>query len=465
MSNLARSCLRMLLVYAVVGVAIGLIVYHRFPVVPAAIWSGVIAGFFTWLSLAYFWAIPINFLDWRRMRPGAPLRDGKRVAVIGTIHAATSSLHAPFSRTQCVAYHYKVVSMKGEHPHTDYEGFALVPSYVSTESGQVKIQAYPDLEVPEDPARGPDAKAAAREFLDSTTFFPIRKEGVKKAIGEMKKLMADDDGSMRYDHRMDPVTDSLDDCRLTEKLIRGGDSVCVLGRYSEEKRALVPDPDAIMHAATIKKGEPVSFRRAAFRKVFSTAIAAVIFAALVTGAGLIFFINVPMDASEQMNPKRRFLWEEVKLERWIDKTIRKPLVQAGTLTTPGMHMLEQCLHCATGRLEANDKVIELKHASAWEDEKTRVIHLAASEGEKDGVTITFDRTKKPLPHRELPSTITVTMNGKDWTVPEEWLMPADVQTAFGSDVLDGRVTVVGPGDNVRVRAAFRTTVDAVGGGQ
>ena len=27
-------------------------------------------------------------------------------------------------------------------------------------------------------------------------------------------------------------------------------------RYSEDKRALVPDPDAIMHAATIKRGEP-----------------------------------------------------------------------------------------------------------------------------------------------------------------------------------------------------------------
>lgn len=458
MSNLARSCLRLLLVYALAGTAVGLVVYHRLPMIGPAIWAGIIAGFVIWLVLAYLWAIPMNILEWWRMRPGAGLRDGKRVAVIGTLHAITSSLHAPFSRTQCIAYHYKIVSMKGEHPHTDFEGFALAPSYVSTDTGQVKIQAYPDLEVPEEPVRGAEVKAAAREYLDSTTFFPIRQEGVKKAIGEMKKLMADDDGSMRYDHRMDPVAESLDDCRLTEKLVRAGDSVCVLGRYCEDKRALVPDPDAIMHAATIKRGEPASFRRSAMRKVFGSAIAAVIFAAIVTGAALVFFLNVPMDAAEQMNPTRRFLWQEVKFERWLDKNVRMPLVQAGTLSTPGMHMLDLCAHCATGRLEANGRVIELKHADAWEDEKARVIHLAARAGEKDGVTVTFDRTKKPLPHHELPSTVTITMNGKDWTVPDDWMMPADVQTAYGSDVLDGRLTVMGTGDNVRVRAAFRTPV-------
>jgi hypothetical protein len=459
MSNLARSCLRILLVYALAGTAVGLVVYHRYPVVPAAIWSGVIAGFFLWLTLAYIWAIPAQLRDWMRMRPGTPPRDGKRVAVIGTVHAMSSSLHAPFSRTSCVAYQYKVVSFKGENPNTDYEGFALVPSYVSTEGGQVKIQAYPDLEVPEETVRGAEAKAAAREFLDSTTFLAIRKEGVKSAIAEMKKLMADDDGAMRYDHRMDPVAESLDDCRLTEKVIRAGDSVCVLGRYSEEKRALVPDPDAIMHGATIKKGEPSSFRRSALRKAFGSVIGVAVCGGAVAAAAIIFFLNVPMDAAEQMNPQRRFLWEEVKLERWIDRKIRMPLVEAGTITAPGMHMLELCEHCATGRLEANGRVVELRHASAREDDKTRVVHLAARAGERDGVTITFDRTKRPLPHHELPSTVTITLNGKSWTVPDEWLLPADVQTVFPSEVMDGRVTVVGPDDNVRVRAAFRTPVD------
>jgi hypothetical protein len=454
MSTLARSCLRMLLVYAALGTAIGVAVYHRFPQLAPAIWAGVIAGFFAWLTFAYLWAIPTHLRDWWRMRSGAPPRDGKRVAVIGTIHAAHSSLHAPFSKTSCVAYQYKVVSFKGQNPNTDFEGFAMTPSYVRTENGQVKILAYPELDVPEEPVRGPESKENAREFIDSTSFMAVRKEGLKAMTAELKQLLADDDGSMRYDHRMDPVAESLDHCRLTERVIRAGDTVCILGRYSEEKRAIVPDSGAVVHAATIRTGTPGSFRRGMLRKAIGSAFGVVVCAGLVTAAALIFLVNVPMDASEQMNPQRRFLWEEVKLERWLDKHVRTPLVQAGTLTAPGMRLRDDlCDHCAVGRFEANDRVIELRHASAWENESMRVVHLAAAAGETDGVTITFDRAARRW-------TIGLTMNGTTFTVPDAWTLPSDVQDSYGSgDHIHGRVTVLGPGDSVRVRAAFKSPIE------
>jgi hypothetical protein len=230
--------------------------------------------------------------------------------------------------------------------------------------------------------------------------------------------------------------------------------VCVLGRYSEERRALVPDPDALVNAATIRTGTPASFRRGAVMKAVWSVVGVVICSALVTGAAILFAVNVPMDASEQMNPGRRFFWQEVKLERWLDREVRLPLVKSGTLTTPGMYFLELCAPCATGRLEANGRVVELKYAGAWENESTMEVHLAAAEGEKDGVTVTFDRKARS-------SRTVVTMNGRDFQIPEEWTLPNDVQTAMGSDqFLDGRVNVLAPNDSIRLRAAFRTPVEA-----
>jgi hypothetical protein len=454
MNNLAKSCLRMLLLYAIAATAIGVVVYHRFPEIGAAFWGGVIAGFFVWLTLAYLWAIPTHLRDWWRMRSGAAPRDGKRVAVIGPIHAMHSSLHAPFSNAACVAYHYKVVSFRGQNPTTDFEGFAMVPSYVSTEHGQVKMLAYPELEITEEQVRGAEAKENAREFLDSTSFLAIRKEGIKAAAAELKTLLADDDGSMRYDHRMDPVSESLDECRLTEKVLRVGDTVCILGRYSEERRAIVPDRGAAVHAATIKKGTPASFRRGMLRKAFGSAIGVAVCASLVTAAAVFFLINVPMDAAEQMNPNRRFLWEEVKLERWLEQNVRMPLVQAGTLNTPGMYLRDDlCNHCATGRFEANDRVVELKHATAWENEATRVVHLAAAAGETDGVTITLDRKGRSWK-------IDLTLNGRTFSVPKAWTLPSDFQDSYGNGkAIMGRVTVVDPGDSVRVRAAFKSPIE------
>ena len=452
MASLARSCLRMLLLYAIAAVAVGLVVYHRFPLAPAAIWSGIIAGFFVWLTVAYLFAIPSHLLDWWRMRSGAAPRDGKRVAVIGPIYSSGQTLHAPFSKLPCVAYTYKVTSFKGQQPKTDFDGFAMVPSYIGTETGQVKILAYPDLEMPEEQVRGAEAKANAKEFIESTAFLSVRQESLKTVTEELKALVADDDGSMRYDHRMDPVSE-LDECRLAEKLVRPGETVCVLGRYSQERGAIVPDSSAVVHAATIRKGSPGSFRRGALRKAFGSAIGVVICGGLVVAAATVFAVNVPMDASEQMNPARRFFWEEVKLERWLEKNVRMPLVASGTLPTPAMHLLELCTGCAKGRLEANGRVVELAHASAWENESTLQLHLAAAAGEKDGVTVTFDRAART-------SAMVVTLNGRNFPVPAGWLLPTDIQTAGGSDgLLDGRVSVVAPNDSIRLRAAFRTPVE------
>lgn len=454
MSSVARSCLRLFVVYALLAAGVAVVVYHRFPDMTTAVWSGIIAGFFVWLVFLYLWAIPSNLLDWVRLRPGVKPRDGKKSAVIGQIRASGASLHAPFTKTPCVAYHYKIISMATENQSTDYEGFALVPSYIATEEGQVRVMAYPELDVPWERASGIEAKQRAREYIAATNFLNTRGGGIKGLINELKQLLADDDGSIRYDYRIEPVTDDLDSCRLEERVILSGDTVCAVGRYSEERRALVPDPDAGAHAITIRKGEPGSFRARALSKAFGSAVAVVIITGLLAIAAGLFLVNFPMDASEQMNPKRRFFWEELRLERWLQKNVRKPLADSGSLNSFGMRFLTLCDHCATGQLEANGRVVELKYASGWESEATRVMHIAAREGERDGITMTFDRKARKLQ-------VAVVLNGREFVVPEEWLQPEDFQTALDSNqTMDVRITVLAPNDSIRARASARVPLEA-----
>jgi hypothetical protein len=453
MNNIGKSCLKLLLAYAVAAAIVGVIVYHRVPVFPAAFWGGVIAGFFLWLTLAYLISIPGGFLDWWNLRPGAKPRDGKRAAIAGPIRALGASAHSPFTKTACVAYHYKITSWAGESPSTAYEGFMLVPSYIATEDGQVKIQAWPELDVKWEPVRGAELKENVRAYLDATSFTNTLAGGFRGMLEEMRKHLADDDGAIRYDYRIAAVADDLDKCKIEERVIRAGESVCAVGIYSEERKALVPDRKAPMYGITIRHGDAGTAQRRALRKAIGSAVGVVVCSAILAVAAAIFLVNFPMDASEQKNPARRFLWEEVKLERWLDANVRGRLVAADALGSRGMYFLELCDHCATGRLEANGRIVELRHAEGWESETQRVMHLSAAKGDRDGVTIDYDRKGRKLQ-------VSVIMNGRAFPVPDQWLQPNDFQTSLDSNqTMNGRLTVMAPNDEVRVRTSWRVPLE------
>lgn len=452
-NNLGKGCLKLLLTYAVAAAVVGVVIYHRAPVFPAAFWGGVIGGFFLWLTLAYLLSIATGILEWWNFRPGVRPRDGKRVAIAGPIRPLGAAAHSPFTKSACVAYHYKITSFAGENPSTAYEGFMLVPSYVTTEEGQVRIQAWPELDIDWEPVRGAELKENVRKYLDATSFTNTHAGGLTGMLEEMRKLGTDDDGAIRFDYRMGAAVDDLDKCKIEERGILPGETICAVGRYSEERKALVPDPKALMHGITIRREEAAAVPRRALRKAVTGAIAVVVCSAILAVAAALFLVNFPMDASEQQNPARRFLWEEVKLERWLDANLRDPLIGAGSLGTRGMYFLELCDHCATGRLEANGRVIELRHAEGWESETRRVMHLSAAKEDRDGVTIDYDRKgRKPQ--------VSIVMNGRAFPVPDSWLQPNDYQTALDSNqTIDGRLTVIAPNDEVRVRSSWRVPLE------
>ena len=173
-----KSCGAWLLAYVLIAAGIGAVVHRRLPVSQIGIWTGVIAGFFAWLGIAYLFGIPGKLREVgmrKRARDGEPPRDGERVVVLGRINAVGPTLTAPLSGAQCVAYDYDIRSMYGKGEGAAYyTGFALTPSAVQTTSGSVRLLAWPDLKVPQQYLRGDDVRERANEYVSKTPFVESR---------------------------------------------------------------------------------------------------------------------------------------------------------------------------------------------------------------------------------------------------------------------------------------------------
>src|SRR5712692_8297669 len=106
-----KSCLHALALYLLVAAAIGVLVYRRFPVVPATLAAAFGGGLIASLGLGYFIAIPRKIgeaLMIQRALGGETPRDGAKVAAIGHISPSGGSLVSPLSKTSCVAYKYEI---------------------------------------------------------------------------------------------------------------------------------------------------------------------------------------------------------------------------------------------------------------------------------------------------------------------------------------------------------------------
>jgi len=194
--------------------------------------TAVIAGLFLWFGL-------ISFLDKRRCASELALinqgflRDGARLVVSGSIEPQAPLLKAPFGKTECVGYHYKVKRLTrhaGSGSQTCHEGYALIPALIKHPLGNVKILAEPDLELfYEVPLVKSDHFAKqAIHYLQSCSFG-------KKVNGP---------GDFRVDKVIGEPKD-LKECYFEEGIIRPEETVLLCGVCSSEKGG-IKDPDNIM---------------------------------------------------------------------------------------------------------------------------------------------------------------------------------------------------------------------------
>jgi hypothetical protein len=453
-NNLERVWRRSLISYALLSIAAALLIYHRTGLIPAALIGGLVGGLLlvapfaasklTWNQLGEWWLI-------RRATRGGEPQDGSRVAIIGTIRPVRETLLSPFSQTPCIAYRYEIRGADG----VSAQGFAMAPASIRTTDRQIRLLAYPGLEVPPHYPRDEVAGRNAEAFVAAAQFTVTEGRATRDSMADLNALLADGDGRMRFDERLRADSD-LSRGTLTEWILPVGATVCAIGRYSATRRALVPDPRAVHHGATIRTGEPSSFAGVALSGAFSGAFGIVISSLLILVAGLALVTFVRLDLAEQRNPSRFLIWPEVRLERWIDDNVRARLRTIGLFDSGVSYPPQLCIDCAAGKLRVGTEEILLSHASIEKIGEKRIIRLSSSDGDGEGVVLTFDRGIR-ITH------FLVEKGGTTFEVPLSWLHPDDVKMSIRTleDPIEGRVTLFTPDDSIRCHVSFNAIVRTV----
>lgn len=246
MKGCARSCLLWLLGWGAASYAFYLHYVSLRDFGPPMYWASVISGLCVVAAIGYALGIGVAYRERKLLldaMAGAPPPDGKWAAVSGTIHSM-SSLTAPISGKESVAYEYKIYRSEQTGRNstlvTYFDGKALAPSTIATRHGSVRLLAVPALtDIPDADVPWTEAVERAKEYVACTDF-----ELFETGKGRRSKLedeWTDDDGQYRVDrrHSMKEV-DLADDFRFEEKRISQGEQVCAFGLYSRQRGGLIP---------------------------------------------------------------------------------------------------------------------------------------------------------------------------------------------------------------------------------
>ncbi|MEO5823793.1 MAG: ankyrin repeat domain-containing protein [Vicinamibacteraceae bacterium] len=212
----------------------------------------------------------------RRAARKAPPVDGTLVVVAGRIRPLGAPLTSPLGARPCAAYEYEVVehvpARKGHaaSKRTDLAGFGMAACVVETPDAAVRLLGFPLLdEFPQSSFSGPAAAARARQYAATTSFETMHGLGAFQMLSSFDDALADADGAVRKDFRMNEAAIPFEHRTLGERIVEVGQDVCALGRYDAEKRALVP------RGATLNRlwpGSPAVVRRLIVSKARSQAV-------------------------------------------------------------------------------------------------------------------------------------------------------------------------------------------------
>jgi hypothetical protein len=259
MIGIVRTCVIALLGWVAAGVALHLYLTSAGVPSRSAIPGAVGASFCLVIAVNYVIAVYEAIRERTLLAgaiSGAPLADGKWVAVLGPIRSR-QSLRAPISGVECVAYEYRIWREEpaphgGTREVTVYDGNALSLSTITSPQGPIQLLAVPRLDMPPQSIDVDDALENALAFIKATPFETPDTPKEKRTSAEQESL--DDDGVFRKDRRhttADPLR-----CHYEERSIIQGETVCAFGRYSRARAALVPHPN-FAERARVMRGDAI----------------------------------------------------------------------------------------------------------------------------------------------------------------------------------------------------------------
>ena len=440
MKTLAAGCRNWALLYLTIAAAIAALVYQRFPDLRAAAIGGLAAGFFIWCSIGYIVGIfnrRKEVAKIQRAMYGDRPADGEKIAVAGTIGSSMEMLESPITKKPCLAYEYKLLA-PGNQQFGVVEGFALAPLTINGPRGSIRLMAAPELDFRDQPLGSREHQQNFNEYMERTTFNVRAALDIKRALTEMRAVMADDDGRIRYDIRHEnPYPAS--DLTLLEKTLAPGDQVVAVGRYSAGSNALVPDPTVIGYPVKITKGTPEDALKKLRGKtplelVMSCGCLLPVIAAAIIGASVI-----PLSAIEQMFPKKDPSWTEVRLE----KKLREELKHRGWFQSDGVASILLEPGQARGKVSIGGKTTPLTHASAKKIDDGGADVTLSGDGIEVQVRIRNDRLES--------------VRAGDVSFPADQI-DTEPLTVYGA-YTEGRLSYAAEGEGPKLRVMFKANFD------
>jgi hypothetical protein len=203
--------------------------------------------------LSFFFALGIGAIRKGRMEgkdalivarvAEAPV-DGQRIAIEGTIEPTGEPLRAPLSGAPCVVYDYSMShwresdTQRGRKTEVmDRSGYGLAACVIRCGVRDIHLLAFPGLERFAETVNGKGFTESAKNYVAATEF---QDQSILSGIDDLARLMADSSGIVRVDWKTSSY-DDLDNSRLMERHVPVGTRVCVVGKYSASRNAIVPE--------------------------------------------------------------------------------------------------------------------------------------------------------------------------------------------------------------------------------
>jgi hypothetical protein len=415
-TEVKKACGITLLMYAACVVVVGAVIWRRSP--EGILWA-FLAAVPAWFCITYIWEVARRLKTAamiRRALSGDAPRDGSMVAAIGRITPNGETLLAPFSKTPCVIYDYKIATGFSNDDTNLYIGARQTPSTIQTRQGSIRLLAHPDLKLPHQTIPREIALPNAQEYMQSAQ---IRESGIGNLTSSLKELMdayKDDDGSVRYDNKVASSTWGIEAAFFVETLVRPGDEVCVIGEYSSQRGGIVPDlKSPLINQATLEPGSRDAPLRRARGGMIGYAIGACIFLGIVAVAFFAFMAMNPLEGAEQQNPAMNATWPEIRLEWFVDRWVRP-----------------------RGRVKGGGQDISVSRGSATREDGQTTVRI-----DDGAVLLTIDQNKRP---------IRVQLLGRDVPPPS-----VDLEISQTEREVSGRLNVQGePAARVAFRAQLRS---------
>jgi len=217
---------------------------------------------------------------------GGLLRDGKRCAVLGAVSPLGEPLLAPFSRTPCVAYEYRIYhrvsTTKGTAFAEDFEGWAMTPAVINTGAREVKILCAPDLR--DFPRKTHSNYNNANQFIAETAFEKSSLLNIFSIKTYIDDYRDETTGLFRQDLRHSKAKNASG-LILEEGIVPVGAKVAAIGKYSVKQ-------DGLVKGLRLFMGDDKKFSGAlkiGFSGIFAFGIFFIAMAFV-----MIYFVNQPM---------------------------------------------------------------------------------------------------------------------------------------------------------------------------